>query len=135
MNARAACGLAASMYLLAAGASSAALASTTSDRLVCSPGTNGGTLRHGVCVLPGAQLGQPYEGFIITSQSSGGTFSIVAGALPPALTMPSVYGASGTIVGGTPTQTGSFTFTVRGVDQHGQRLRQTYRIKVGAAGG
>jgi hypothetical protein len=118
------------MSLLVAGSTSVALAGTTADRLVCSPGTNGGTLKHGVCVLPSATLGQQYEGFIITSLNAGGTFAITAGALPPGLTMPATYGASGTIVGGTPTQLGRFTFTVTGVDQEGMMLRQTYRIKV-----
>jgi hypothetical protein len=45
--------------------------------------------------------------------------------------MPASYGASGTIVAGTPTQQGTFTFTVKGSDQQGQPLQQTYSIKVG----
>ena len=115
----------------AAGPASASTASAPRDRLVCSPGTNGGTLHNGVCVLPNAALGQPYEGFIITSNNSGGTFAIISGSLPPGLSMPSSYGASGTIVGGTPTQQGTFTFTVKGTDQEGQPLQQAYSITVG----
>ena len=99
------------------------------DRLICDAG-NGGTLVNGVCVLPGATLGQPYEGFIITSNNSGGTFAIISGSLPPGLSMPSSYGASGTIVGGTPTKQGTFTFTVKGTDQEGQPLQQAYSITV-----
>jgi hypothetical protein len=102
------------------------------DRLVCDAG-NGGTLVNGVCVLPGASLGQPYEAFIITSNNSGGTFAIIAGSLPPGLSMPSSYGASGTIVAGTPTRQGTFTFTVKGTDQQGQPLQQAYSITVGPA--
>jgi hypothetical protein len=101
------------------------------DMLVCTPGTNGGTLVNGVCVLPGASVGQPYEGFIITSLNAGGTFAIVSGSLPPGLSMPASYGASGTIVGGTPTKQGTFTFTIKGTDQAGQPLQQTYSITVG----
>lgn len=101
------------------------------DKLVCSPGDNGGTLVNGVCVLPDAAVGQGYEGFIITSNNSGGTFSIVSGSLPPGLFMPASYGASGTIVAGTPSKQGTFTFTVKGTDQQGQPLQQTYSIKVG----
>jgi Putative Ig domain len=101
------------------------------DTLVCSPDTNGGTLVNGDCVLPGANIGQGYEGFILTSNNSGGTFSISSGSLPPGMSMPSSYGASGTIVAGTPTQQGTFTFTVKGTDQEGQPLQQTYSIQVG----
>jgi hypothetical protein len=101
------------------------------DKLLCSPGDNGGTLVGGVCVLPDAAAGQGYEGFIITSNNSGGSFSIVSGSLPPGLSMPASYGASGTIVAGTPSQQGTFTFTVKGTDQQGQALQQTYSIKVG----
>ena len=100
------------------------------DSLVCSPDTNGGQLVNGVCVLPGANVGQNYEGFILTSNNSGGTFFIASGSLPPGLSMPSSYGASGTIVAGTPSQEGTFTFTVKGTDSHGQPLQQTYSIKV-----
>jgi hypothetical protein len=101
------------------------------DRLVCSPGDNGGTLVNGVCVLPDASQGQSYEGFIVTSHNSGGTFTIASGSIPPGMTMPRQYGASGTIVAGTPTQQGIFTFTVKATDQQGQPLQQTYRITVG----
>jgi hypothetical protein len=104
------------------------------DMLVCSPDTNGGTLVNGVCVLPFATVGQPYEGFIITNNNLGGTFAITTGSLPPGLQMPAEYGASGTIVGGTPTQQGAFAFTVIGTDQAGQHLGpQTYSIAVSAA--
>jgi hypothetical protein len=104
------------------------------DMLLCSAGSNGGDLVNGVCVLPAATVGQQYEGFIITSHESGGGFSISAGSLPPGLMMPTFYGAAGTIVGGTPTQAGTFTFTVIGTDQQGEPLGpQTYSISVSAA--
>ncbi len=116
--------------LVLLGIATAGPALASADRLVCSPDTNGGTLVKGVCVLPSGNVGQPYEAFILTSKNSGGTFSIVSGSLPPGLSMPASFGASGTIVGGTPTGQGTFTFTVAGVDNAGQRLRQTYSITI-----
>jgi hypothetical protein len=118
----------AGLTLLGIAMASPALAST--DTLVCSPSTNGGTLVNGVCVLPSGNVGQPYEAFILTSNNSGGTFSIISGSLPPGLSMPASYGASGTIVAGTPTQQGTFPFTVAGVDNAGQPLQQAYSITI-----
>jgi len=120
------------MLLLGIGVASPALAKAASDKLVCSPGQNDGSLVNGVCILQVAQQGQPYEGFILTSRGSGGTFAITSGSPPLGLAMPRQYGAAGTIVAGTPAQQGTFTFAVKGIDQQGHRLSpQTYRITVG----
>ena len=75
------------------------------DQLLCNA-ANGGFLISGVCVLPDAVVGQPYQGHLPTSHNAGGTLSIVAGALPPGLSLPATFGPSGAIVGGTPGQPG-----------------------------
>ena len=111
---------------------SPALAQARTITLLCSPGTNGGTLVNGVCVLPAAAAGQPYEGFLLTSNGAVDTFTITKG--PAAgLSMPATYGADGTIVGGTPTA-GTFTFSVHvTVRASTPSANGTYSIAVGPA--
>jgi large repetitive protein len=102
------------------------------DQLLCNA-ANGGFLINGVCVLPDSVVGQPYQGHLPTSHNAGGTLSIVAGALPPGLSLPSAFGPSGAIVGGTPGQPGiepSFVFTVQGTGDRGQPLYQAYQVNV-----
>jgi large repetitive protein len=100
---------------------------------LCSPATNGGTLAGGVCVLPHVNVGQNSEEFILTSNGAVNTFTVVAGSLPPGMSMPATFGAAGTIVGGAPTQQGTFTFTVRAVpfaNPQGPSTRQAFSITV-----
>lgn len=95
---------------------------------------NGSFLISGACVLPDAVLGQPYQGHLPTSHNAGGTLSIVAGALPPGLSLPASFGASGDVVGGTVTQPlgtyNTYNFTVQGTGDQGQPLYQAYQITV-----
>jgi len=127
--------VAAGAVLAALAAASPALAVSRPITLLCSPGSNGGTLVNGVCVLPAATAGQPYEGFLLTSNGAVDTFTITRGSLPPGLSMPATYGAAGTIVGGTPTSQGTFTFSVH-VTKFGTSTPSTngtYSITVGPA--
>ena len=57
------------------------------DQLQCTA-ANGSFLISGVCALPDAVLGLPYQGHLVTSHNAGGTLSVVAGALPPGLSLP-----------------------------------------------
>jgi large repetitive protein len=100
------------------------------DQLQCDSADNGGFLISGTCVLPDAVLGQPYQGHLVTSHKAGGTLKIVAGSLPPGLSLPATFGASGAIAGGTASQQGAFTFTVQGTGDQGQPLYQAYQVNV-----
>jgi len=71
------------------------------DQLLCAA-ANGSYLASGVCVLPDATLGVPYQGHLTTSHNAGGTLSIVTGALPAGLSLPAAFGASGDTLSGTP---------------------------------
>jgi hypothetical protein len=103
------------------------------DRLLCSPGGNGGFLESGVCVLPDAVIGLPYQGHLVTSHQAGGALSVVSGSLPPGLSLPATFTGSGDTVGGTPADPGvepGRTFTVQGTGDRGQPLYQAYTVNV-----
>jgi hypothetical protein len=104
------------------------------DQLVCSPSVNGGFLENGVCVLPDAVIGVPYqEGHLVTSHQAGGTLSVVFGSLPPGLSLPAMFTGAADIVGGTATDPGvepGRNFTVQGTGDQGQPLYQAYTILV-----
>ena len=103
------------------------------DQLLCSPAANGGFLESGVCVLPDAVIGLPYQGHLVTSHQAGGALSVVSGSLPPGLSLPATFTGSGDIVGGAATDPGvepGRTFTVQGTGDQGQPLYQAYSIMV-----
>jgi large repetitive protein len=103
------------------------------DQLVCAPGSNGGFLESGTCVLPDAITGQPYAGHLLTSHQAGGALSVVAGTLPPGLSLPATFTGSGDTVGGTAAQPGTeptYTFTVQGTGDQGQPFYQVFSITV-----
>jgi hypothetical protein len=62
------------------------------DQLLCDPADNGGFLISGVCVLPDAVVGQPYQGHLVTSHKAGGALSVVVGSLPPGLSLSATFG-------------------------------------------
>ena len=113
-------------------AASPALA-VAGDTQVCSS-ANGGTMVNGVCVLPALNVGQNAEEFLLNTGGSVDIWTIVSGSIPPGMQMPSVFGAAGTIIGGTPTQQGTFVFTVDNVPFNNPSAppsQGTYSITVG----
>jgi hypothetical protein len=99
---------------------------------VCVSGA-GQTLVDGTCVLPDANAGQPYQALIEASNGNiNDHFTIIDGTLPPGTTMPSQFVVLGTVVTGTPTQTGAFRFTVEVVAPDGTSADQAYSLTVGS---
>ncbi len=75
--------------------------------------------------LPGGQMGVPYN---TTITAMGGvapyTWAVILGALPAGLTL----GATDGVLGGTPTVTGSFIFTVEATDSSGSAATRRFEL-------
>jgi len=103
------------------------------DQLLCDPADNGGFLVSGVCELPDAETGLPYQGHLVTSHKAGGALTVVSGSLPSGLSLPATFAGSGDTIGGTAAAPGiepGSTFTVQGTGDQGQPLYQVYSIMV-----
>ena len=97
--------------------------------------SDGGTLNGTVCVLGNGQLNQQYEALIASSGGSGPTpflFKVVAGSIPPGMQVPPDYaiGEHGTIIGGTPTKRGTFTFTIQVTDGAGDTATGQFSLTI-----
>jgi hypothetical protein len=97
--------------------------------------SDGGTLIGDVCRLPDGQLHQQYETLIASSGGSGPTpflFKVVAGSVPPGLQLPPDYaiGEHGTIIGGTPTARGAFSFTIQVTDGAGHTATGQFSLTI-----
>jgi large repetitive protein len=97
------------------GPASASLAPSLS----CAGAPTGGTVQGGLCVLAFGVTTPPnaYSVTIALVGSRGQgptTWSLVAGSLPPGLTMPTAQPGTTTVITGNPTQTGTFNFTIKG---------------------
>jgi hypothetical protein len=88
----------------------------------------------GVCALASGNVGASYGQNIAVNGASSSSglpaFTVVSGSLPPGLFMPSTYGCCGDAIGGTPTQAGTFTFTVQVRDVAGHTATQAYSIAI-----
>jgi hypothetical protein len=103
------------------------------DQLLCDPADNGGFLVSGVCELPDAVIGLPYQGHLVTSHKAGGALGVVSGSLPAGLSLPATFTGPRDTIGGTPGNPGvepGSTFTVQGTGDQGQPLYQAYSILV-----
>jgi len=97
--------------------------------------SDGGTLINNVCVLGDGQLNQQYEALIASSGGSGPTpflFKVVAGNIPPGMQVPPDYaiGEHGTIIGGTPTMRGTYSFTIQVTDGAGDTATGQFSLTI-----
>jgi hypothetical protein len=99
--------------------------------------TSGLSCTNGVCALGSGNVGANYgQNIAITGGSCGRpcvtlpAFTVVAGSLPPGLKMPSTYGCCGDAIGGTPSQAGTFNFTIQVKDGAGNTARQAFSIAI-----
>ena len=87
--------------------------------LSCEGAPTGGIVEGSVCVLASGQTTAPSEYNVtialVGSRGSGPTtWSVVAGGLPPGLSLPTDRPGTTTMIVGNPTQAGTFTFTIKG---------------------
>jgi Putative Ig domain len=91
---------------------------------------------HGVCVLLALSVDQGAELFIASSGGGGSIalwhFDLVAGSLPPGMSMPALYGHGdhSTIIAGTPRAQGTFVFTVKLTDGRGDTATGRFSLTV-----
>jgi uncharacterized repeat protein (TIGR01451 family) len=78
-------------------------------------------------VLPGGALGTPYSQSITASGGAAPyVFSITTGTLPPGLTL-----SSGGTLSGTPTASGTYSFTVQAFDSNECTGTRSYTLSIG----
>ena len=79
--------------------------------------------------LPEALVGTPYEATVEAANGSDLAWRIVAGELPPGLSL-DASGTPATRIGGTPVLDGRYSFTVRAVSADGQRATRQLSLVV-----
>ena len=91
------------------------------------------TTVNGVCDFPPATLGQPYNAVFSGSGGSGTpyTFTVIAGSLPPGITCCTIGDEGFGQIQGTPTQQGTFAFTVQVEDKARDTAQANFSVAVG----
>jgi hypothetical protein len=87
--------------------------------------------------LPSANKGAAYNNYIVSTGGTAGsclyTWTLVSGSLPAGLTMAAQYTVYETAVSGTPTATGTSTFTVQVKDCVGATARKSLSLTVNSS--
>lgn len=86
--------------------------------------------------LPDATLGKAYA-LGITARGGGTrpvTWTVSSGALPPGLSIIKNWGNSSTMINGTPTRVGSYSFSLRARDKDGNTVTGSFTLRVTSAG-
>ncbi len=100
---------------------------------VASPASAAGTfeLTQPSGALPDATVGQPYGWSISATGGTGGApkWSVI-GSLPPGLSISKNIGSGTTKFTGTPTRSGTYTFTLQAKNKSGQIAQARYSIIV-----
>ena len=82
-------------------------------------------------VLPAGTKGAAYT---VQNLATGGmspyTFSTTSGSLPPGMSITATTNNTGLTIGGTPTQSGTFSFTLNATDNLQNNVQQTFTITI-----
>jgi len=83
--------------------------------------------------LPNGTVGVSYSQLVGTAGFNFTSMAVASGSLPPGLSLAAVGSVSVEQIQGTPTQSGSWTFTISASGSAGQRATRTYTFTVSAA--
>ena len=67
---------------------------------------------------------------LVTGGMSPYTFSITGGSMPPGMSVTATTNNAGLTIGGTPTQSGTFSFTLNATDNLQNNVQQTFTITI-----
>jgi hypothetical protein len=83
--------------------------------------------------LPSGNVGTAYSGSLYSRGARGDRpveYRVIAGQLPPGLSMTRSFGVASALITGTPTTVGTSSFTVEASDSTGQRTTKSFSITI-----